>query len=84
MSHHEWKALERERDDLMVALMNQPRQVNNIVTWLEDQIIDTQEMVDAKDNHKEAITTDGTDDIYIGRHECATALLEQIKKWEKE
>ena len=84
MSHHEWKALERERDDLMVALMNQPRQVDRIVTWLEDEIADTQEIVDAKNNHEEAITSDGTDDIYIGRHELATSLLNQITKWAKE
>ena len=41
-----------------------------------------QDIADAKDNNEDYITSDGTDDIIYGRHECATGLLKQIKKWE--
>ena len=81
MSHHEWKALERERDDLMVALMNQPRQVNRIITWLEDEINHNEPILSGK----EVLTDDGdTHAIHVGRTELAQGLLKQITEWEKE
>jgi hypothetical protein len=43
-----------------------------------------QDVADAKVNKQDYITSDGTDDIIYGRHECAEGLLEQIEKWENE
>ena len=57
--------------------------IKKIKTWLRQEIKDHQEIVDADDNNEDYITSDGTDDIFIGRHECAEGLLNQIKKWEK-
>ena len=81
---HLVKQLDREIDSLRSALGSQVSVRNQIVDWLEGEIEDGQEIVDAKDNHEEAITSDGTDDIIYGRHECATSLLSQIKKFEEE
>jgi hypothetical protein len=81
---HLVKQLDREIDSLRSALGSQVSVRNQIVDWLEGEIEDGQEIVDAKDNHEEAITSDGTDDIIYGRHECATSLLNQITKFEEE
>jgi hypothetical protein len=81
---HLVKQLDREIDSLRSALGSQVSVRNQIVDWLEGEIEDGQEIVDAKDNHEEAITSDGTDDIIYGRHECATSLLNQIQKFEEE
>ena len=80
---HLIKQLDREIDSLRSALSYQVSVRNQIIDWLEGEIEDGQEIVDAKDNHEEAITSDGTDDIIYGRHECATSLLSQIKKFEE-
>ena len=58
--------------------------LNKVKSWLEEEVKDNQDVADAKDDKEEAITSDGTDDIIYGRHECAEGLLNQIKKWEKE
>jgi len=58
--------------------------VQKIEEWLEDEVKDCQEFVDAQENGEDWVTSDGTDDIYIGRHECAESLLKQIAKWKKE
>lgn len=55
-----------------------------VKTWLEEEIEMNQDVADAKDNKEDYITSDGTDDIIYGRHECATGLLKQIKKWESQ
>lgn len=51
--------------------------------WLKDEIEYNLEVVEANNNNEE-FTSDGTDDIIIGRSECAESLLDQINKWEKE
>ena len=56
--------------------------LDKITEWLEEEIEMNQDIADAKDNNEDYITSDGTDDIIYGRHECATGLLKQIKKWE--
>ena len=58
--------------------------IQKIEEWLEDEVKDCQEFVDAQENGEDWVTSDGTDDIYIGRHECAESLLKQIAKWKKE
>ena len=52
-----------------------------IKQWLEDEIEYNREVVEAQDNGEE-FTSDGTDDIILGRSECAESLLDQINKWE--
>jgi hypothetical protein len=58
--------------------------INKIKQWLKEEVTDNQDVVDAKDNNEDYITSDGTDDIIYGRHECAECLLEQIEIWENE
>jgi len=57
--------------------------MDKVKMWLRSEISDNQDVVDAKDNNEEEVTSDGTDDIIYGRHECATCLYEQILEWEK-
>ena len=58
--------------------------LKKVKEWLEEEIEMNQDVADAKDNKQDYITSDGTDDIIYGRHECAEGLLEQIEKWENE
>jgi hypothetical protein len=58
--------------------------LKKVKEWLEEEIEMNQDVADAKDNKQDYITSDGTDDIIYGRHECAEGLLEQIKQWENE
>lgn len=58
--------------------------LNKIIKWLEEEIEMNQDVADSKDNKEDYVTSDGTDDIIYGRHECATGLLNQIEKWENE
>ena len=58
--------------------------LNKVKKWLKEEIRHNQAVVDAKDDNKSEICSDGTDDIIYGRHECAEGLLNQIKKWEEE
>ena len=58
--------------------------LKKVKEWLEEEIEMNQDVADAKDNKQDYITSDGTDDIIYGRHECADGLLEQIKQWENE
>lgn len=57
--------------------------IDKVKVWLRSEIADNQDVVDAKHNNEEEVTSDGTDDIIYGRHECATCLYEQILEWEK-
>lgn len=52
--------------------------VADIKQWLEGEIAHNAEVVDAIDD----VMTDGTDDIYVGRTECAQGLLEWIQERE--
>ena len=58
--------------------------LKKVKEWLEEEIEMNQDVADAKDNKQDYITSDGTDDIIYGRHECAEVLLEQIEQWENE
>ena len=58
--------------------------LNKIKQWLIEEVADNQDVADAKDNNEDYITSDGTDDVIYGRHECAECLLEQIELWEEE
>ena len=56
--------------------------LEKVKKWLEFEIKENQDIVNARDNKEDCITSDGTDDIIYGRNECAIGLLEQIIKWE--
>ena len=58
--------------------------ISKIKDWLKEEVESQQDVADAKDNKEDWVTSDGTDDIIYGRHECAEGLLKQIDKWEKE
>jgi hypothetical protein len=58
--------------------------LNKVKEWLQEEIEMNQDVADAKDDKQDYITSDGTDDIIYGRHECAEGLLEQIELWEEE
>ena len=53
--------------------------ITKIKDWLEDEVEQGQPVVDGEEE-----INDGTEDIVIGRHECAESLLHQIAKWEEE
>ena len=63
-------------------MSNAEEVLKKVKEWLQEEIGMNQEVADAKDNHDDCITSDGTDDIIFGRYECAEGLLEQIKQWE--
>ena len=54
-----------------------------IKQWLKDEVEYNLGIVEAHNNNEE-FTSDGTDDIIVGRSECAESLLNQINKWESE
>ena len=73
------KELETERNNLMSAIDRKDAFINKAKKWLIDEIVFHQPIVDGDE-----MLTDGTNDICIGRHECASNLLNQIEKWENE
>ena len=50
-----------------------------IKNWLEEEIKNNEPIVEGTEE-----LSDGTEDIFVGRSECAYSLLDQIKKWEQE
>ena len=81
---HEMKLMDYEMNNLRNQVFYLNGLLDKITEWLEEEIEMNQDVADAKDNKEDYVTSDGTDDIIYGRHECATSLLEQIKKWESE
>ena len=65
-------------------MSNAEEVLKKVKEWLNEEIEMNQDVADAKDNKQDYITSDGTDDIIYGRHECAWGLLENIKEWENE
>jgi len=49
-----------------------------IKNWLEEEIKNNQPIVEGEEE-----LSDATEDIFVGRSECANSLLDQIKKWEQ-
>tara|TARA_A100001515_G_scaffold98849_1_gene79747 strand:- start:41 stop:235 length:195 start_codon:yes stop_codon:yes gene_type:complete len=62
--------------------MNRKDLIDKVVQWLEAEVYNCAEIVEAIDNNQ--VISDGTDDIIYGRSECAESLLNQIKKWNGE
>tara|TARA_Y100001947_G_scaffold7265_1_gene5841 strand:- start:237 stop:479 length:243 start_codon:yes stop_codon:yes gene_type:complete len=76
---HLIKQLDREIDSLRSALSYQVSVRNQIIDWLEGEIEHNEPVINGDE-----VLTDGTDDIHIGRSDCAKALLNQITKFEEE
>ena len=68
---------------LQMRLKNQVSLVNKIKEWLNDEVEDNLEVFEAYNNNKE-FTSDGTDEIIVGRLEGAEGLLNYINEKEKE
>ena len=68
----------------LTVVEKQSELISYIIHWLQEEVEQNQDIVDAHENNENAIMTDGTDDIYLGRYECAEGLLDQISKWRKE
>ena len=63
--------------------MNDTEILKKVEEWLIEEVYEGAEIVEAKDNKDEAVTSDGTDDIIYGRAECAEGLLKQMAKWKE-
>jgi hypothetical protein len=68
---------------LQMRLKNQVDLLNKIKEWLKDEVEDNLEVFEAYNNNQE-FTSDGTDEIIVGRLECAEGLLNYINENEKE
>ena len=53
--------------------------LEKVKTWLEEEIEHNEPVLNGNEE-----LSDDTLGIHEGRSECATSLLEQIKKWENE
>ena len=56
--------------------------LGKVKDWLEAEIEDNQDVVDPINDFIKEAEEFITDDIVYGRHEAATNLLDQIRKWE--
>ena len=63
-------------DTAIDYMWTQERLIERIRDWLQDEATDSGAIISK--------CTDGSDDIIVGRHECAVGLLNQIKRWEEE
>ena len=79
MSKHTIKELDREIDSLRSQVWYLNDILINITDWLEDEIEHNEPVLNGDEE-----LSDDTLGIHEGRSECATSLLEQIKKWENE
>ncbi len=58
--------------------------LSKVEGWLEDEIVEHQDVADAYENNEEPIMADNTDEICVGRHEVAESLQNMIKQWRSE
>ena len=59
--------------------------INKIKAYLEEEVRANQSLQNLQETCEEACGHDlETDQIHMGRAECAEGLLNQIKKWENE
>ena len=56
--------------------------LKKVEEWLEDEIQNHEDHVNAHSHGETDISIDG--DIFIGRHECAKGLQDMIKQWRSE
>ena len=74
---------QEEIHNLQMRLKNKVDLLNKIKEWLNDEVEDNLEVFEAYNNNQE-FTSDGTDEIIVGRLECAEGLLNYINEKEKE
>ena len=79
MSKQTIKELDREIDSLRSSVWFLNDMLINIKDWLEEEIEHNEPVLNGDEE-----LSDDTLGIHEGRSECATSLLEQIKKWENE
>ncbi len=79
MNKNEYRILEHENLQLRTQIFYLNSILDKIEDWLESEIENNEPVVEGEEE-----LSDGTEDIYAGRNECAKSLLEQIKKWESE
>ena len=84
MNKHEMKLMDQEITDLRNQVFYLNTILNNVTEWLEQEVKDDQEVINEYEGKLRPKCTDGSDDIVVGRVECAESLLEQIKRWESE
>ena len=58
--------------------------LSKVEGWLEDEVVEHQDIADAYENNEEPIMADNTDEICVGRHEVAESLQNMIKQWRSE
>ena len=73
------KELYREIESLRSSAWFLNDMLINIKDWLEEEIEHNEPVLNGDEK-----LSDGTEDIHVGRSECATGLLKLIKKWENE
>tara|TARA_R100000426_G_C4773404_1_gene91843 strand:+ start:399 stop:647 length:249 start_codon:yes stop_codon:yes gene_type:complete len=79
MSKHLIRQLDRDIDTLRSQVWYLNDILDKINDWLEEEIEHNEPVLNGNEE-----LSDDTLGIHEGRSECATSLLEQIKKWENE
>ena len=74
---HEIKAMHNQIYNLMNQVYYLNDILSNITEWLEGEIEHNEPVLNGDEE-----LSDDTLGIHEGRSECATSLLEQIRKWE--
>ena len=62
--------------------MSDKQVLDNIVKWLDHDIMLCQESIYQQSN--QPVTTDGSDEFFKGNLYTSTSLLTQIKEWKQE
>ena len=71
-----------ERDNLMSAIDQKDAFINKIKSWLVSEVNSYTELQAEISNGKNAEDICDQPEIFLGRHECAEGLLNQIEEWE--
>ena len=79
MSKHLIKVLDKRIDSLRSQVSYLNGVLGKINDWLKDEIEHNEPVLNGDEE-----LSDNSLGIHEGRSECATSLLEQIKKWENE
>lgn len=79
MSKHLIKVLDKRIDSLRSQVSYLNGVLVKINDWLKDEIEHNEPVLNGDEE-----LSDNSLGIHEGRSECATSLLEQIKKWENE
>ena len=76
---HEMKLMDNEINNLRNQVFYLNNILDKITEWLEDEVDHNEPVLSGEEE-----LSDDTFELHEGRSECATSLLEQIKKWESE